>query len=433
MNAIKVNNISKIYKMYDNKSDRLKEVLNPFKKKYYRDFYALKNISFEVNKGETIGIIGQNGSGKSTLLKIITGLLTPSSGTVNINGRVSALLELGAGFNPEYTGVENIYLNGTIMGYSKEEIDDKVNDILKFADIGDFSGQPVKNYSSGMFSRLAFAVAINIDPDVLIVDEALSVGDVFFQNKCYKKFDELKKRGVTILFVSHDISSIKQMCSKVVWLDKGKQVMFDEKNKVCDFYLNDFFLKNNDSSANYIKNIENSHQMTITKNEKLKINKMKMKDTFISSNRIEFMDFFIKNKQNQIVSELIVSNIYQVHIIAKANDNFDNLIVGFIIENNTGINVLAINSYMQTKKTIKCKKNEFIEVVFSFKLPKIMSGDYLISPAIAEGIQENHIMLIWAHKLLKIHISNSGYNLSLLELESDINVNKYDSSNVILT
>ena len=181
----------------------------------------MHDLNFDIKKGECVGIIGTNGSGKSTILKIITGVLNPTSGNVEIDGRISALLELGAGFNMEYTGLENVYLNGTMIGFTKKEIDAKLDSILEFADIGEFIHQPVKTYSSGMFVRLAFAVAINIDPEILIVDEALSVGDVFFQTKCYKKFEEFKEQGKTILFVSHDLSSISKYCDRVVLLNKG--------------------------------------------------------------------------------------------------------------------------------------------------------------------------------------------------------------------
>ena len=189
--AIDVRDVTKIYKLYDKPIDRLKESLNPFHKNYHRDFYALSHISFQVKKGETVGIIGTNGSGKSTILKIITGVLTPTTGTAKVDGVISALLELGAGFNMDYTGIENIYMNGTMMGFSRKEMDGKLQDILDFADIGDFVYQPVKTYSSGMFVRLAFALAINVDPEILIVDEALSVGDVFFQAKCYRRMESV--------------------------------------------------------------------------------------------------------------------------------------------------------------------------------------------------------------------------------------------------
>ncbi len=234
--AISVEHLDKMYKLYDKPMDRLKESLGLTKKKKYREHYALHDVSFEVRRGETVGIIGTNGSGKSTILKIITGVLTPTAGEVRVNGRISALLELGAGFNMEYSGLENVYLNGTMIGFSKEEIDAKLDDILSFADIGEFIHQPVKTYSSGMFVRLAFAVAINIEPEILIVDEALSVGDVFFQAKCYRKFEEFKKQGKTILFVSHDLSSISKYCDRVVLLNQGVKRAEGTAKEMVDLY-----------------------------------------------------------------------------------------------------------------------------------------------------------------------------------------------------
>lgn len=222
--AIQVKNVSKVYKLYHRPADRLIDAFGFPGKKRFREHGALKDISFDVRKGETLGIIGTNGSGKSTILKIITGVLNPTDGEVVIDGRISALLELGAGFNQEYTGIENVYLNGMMMGFSDAEIDARLPNILEFADIGEFVNQPVRTYSSGMFVRLAFAVAINIDPEILIVDEALSVGDVFFQAKCYKKFEEFKEQGKTILFVSHDLSSIVKYCDRVVLLNKGSML-----------------------------------------------------------------------------------------------------------------------------------------------------------------------------------------------------------------
>ena len=234
--VIRIRDLSKMYKLYDRPSDRLKEALGLSRKKRYHELYALSGVSFDVGQGETVGIIGVNGSGKSTILKIITGVLNPTSGTVETKGRISALLELGAGFNMEYTGMENIYLNGTMMGFSEKEIDERVEDILSFADIGEFINQPVKTYSSGMFVRLAFAVAINIDPEILIVDEALSVGDVFFQAKCYRKFEEFRNAGKTILFVSHDLSSVSQFCDRVVVLNKGIKLAEGRPKEMVDLY-----------------------------------------------------------------------------------------------------------------------------------------------------------------------------------------------------
>ena len=235
--VVKAENLSKVYKLYKDPIDRLKEALNPFGKKYHHDFYALKDISFEVKKGETIGIIGKNGSGKSTLLKILTGVLTQTSGTCHVRGKISSLLELGAGFNPELSGIENVYFNGSILGYSKEEMDSKLAAILEFADIGEFVYQPVKTYSSGMSVRLAFAVAISVDPDVLIVDEALAVGDMFFQAKCYRKFKEFQSKGNTIVFVTHSLDTVKTYCNKVIFLDSGTVKEIGSPKEVVNTYL----------------------------------------------------------------------------------------------------------------------------------------------------------------------------------------------------
>lgn len=258
--AIKMENLSKVYKLYDKPIDRMKESLSLTKKKYSRDHYALNNISFEVKKGDTVGILGTNGSGKSTLLKIITGVLTQSNGNLEVNGKISALLELGAGFNPEYTGLENIYLNGTMLGYTREQMEERVKPIMDFADIGEFIHQPVKTYSSGMFARLAFAVAINVEPEILIVDEALSVGDMRFQIKCMKKMKQMMEGGTTVLFVSHDINSIKRFCKKAIWLNRGSMKEIGEVNIVCDKYFD--FLKSEDAKNKEVVSkdeIKNEH------------------------------------------------------------------------------------------------------------------------------------------------------------------------------
>ena len=234
---ITVEHVSKQYKLYSSKSDRLREALSLTHKQYHTPFFALDDISFEAQKGETVGIIGTNGSGKSTLLKILTGVTAATSGTVEVKGRVSALLELGAGFNAEYTGIENIDLNCTMMGLSNEETATRKADIIKFADIGDYINQPVKNYSSGMFARLAFAVAISVDPEILIVDETLSVGDMRFQIKCMDRMKQMMDGGTTILFVSHDLSAIRRFCQKSIWIQNGKIIDCGETNRIADMYV----------------------------------------------------------------------------------------------------------------------------------------------------------------------------------------------------
>ena len=263
---IEVKNLTKIYKMYKNPGDRIKEAMFP---KHYadkiRDFYALRDVDFSIEKGETVGIIGKNGSGKSTLLKILTGVINQTSGEKCMKGTISALLELGTGFNPEYSGIENIYLNGTIMGIPREEMKKKIDEICEFAEIGDFINQPVKNYSSGMFVRLAFAVAINTDPEILIVDEALAVGDYRFQAKCYNKFEEMKARGKTILFVSHDIDAVRRFCTRAIWLDGGRVVMDGDVNSVSSKYME--FITSNETDAMAVINKKKKECETVVEKE----------------------------------------------------------------------------------------------------------------------------------------------------------------------
>lgn len=248
--AIKIEDVTKIYQLYQRPMDRLKESMSLIRKReYHHKFYALNNINLEIKKGESIGIVGKNGSGKSTLLKIISGVLTQSKGDVYVDGKVSALLELGTGFNPEYTGIENIYSNGLIMGYSKEEMDEKLDDIVNFAQIGEYIYQPVKTYSSGMFARLAFATAINVDPEILIVDEVLAVGDAKFQIKCINKMEEFKTSGKTVLFVSHTLEQIKRFCTKAVWIDHGEMRMFDEVTHVIDMYESEMLKESMEQKA----------------------------------------------------------------------------------------------------------------------------------------------------------------------------------------
>lgn len=240
--AISVKHLTKIYKLYDKPVDRLKESLHPLKKQYHKEFYALNDVSFEIKRGETVGIIGKNGAGKSTLLKIITGVLTPTSGSVHVHGRIASLLELGAGFNPEYTGIENIYFQGSLMGYTRDEMARKIDDILAFADIGDFVHQSVKMYSSGMFARLAFAVAINVDPDILIVDEVLSVGDMFFQAKALSRMKSLiDNSNTTVLFISHDMATVKALCENAVLINHGKMELYADASEVAERYFAEKF------------------------------------------------------------------------------------------------------------------------------------------------------------------------------------------------
>jgi len=301
--AIKVENLSKVYKLYDKPIDRMKESLSLTKKKYSREHYALNNISFEIKKGETIGIIGTNGSGKSTLLKMITGVLTQSSGNIEVNGKISALLELGAGFNPEYTGLENIYLNGTMMGYTREEMQKRVKPIMEFADIGEFMNQPVKTYSSGMFARLAFAVAINVEPEILIVDEVLSVGDIRFQIKCMDKMKQMMAGGTTVLFVSHETNAIRRFCMKSIWINNGVMKEFGEVNKVADKYLD--FLKCGEIDEKYDNVVKENHEIR----------------PFVRGDNIaEIIDFRVLDRFNNEVNEIELDEYIKIDVIYDVYD-----------------------------------------------------------------------------------------------------------------
>jgi teichoic acid transport system ATP-binding protein len=420
--AIKVENLCKIYPIFYNKSDRIKEALSISRTKYHNDFYALNGIDFHIRNGETIGIIGHNGSGKSTLLKILSGVLSQTSGNVEINGKVSALLELGAGFNPEMTGLENIYLNGTIMGYKREEMREKIEPIIKFADIGEFIHQPVKMYSSGMFARLAFAVSINVEPDILIIDEALSVGDIFFQNKCYKKLEELKERKTTIIMVTHDLDSVRQMCSKVLWLEKGRQRMFGEKTSVCTAYFNEQVqLQNLLYSDEPIQNKSKDLQKKYLYEEKYKVPAINLSKNSVLSEEAEIISTFISNEYDEIVTDLNADSLYTVSVIAKFHRKLDNTIVGFIIEDRRGVYMLGYNTFVEEKSTFKVKEG-IIKVDFSFIMPRIPTGEYLISPAVAVGSQEQPIIKTWIHAASSINVYRKGYNLSIIGADYHINI-----------
>lgn len=339
--AIRVDDVTKIYKLYDRNRDRLRDSLGLTRKPRYKEHYALHNISFDVHKGECIGIIGTNGAGKSTILKIITGVLAPSSGNVEIDGRISALLELGAGFNMEYTGIENVYLNGTMIGFSKEEIDAKLDSILEFADIGDFVNQPVKTYSSGMFVRLAFAVAINIDPEILIVDEALSVGDVFFQAKCFKKFEEFKENGKTILFVSHDLGSIRKYCDRAILLDKGRMIGDDEPPKIINLY-----------KKALVGQLDDDSEDTLTKNTIRSSSEHTWKESLVANpsleeygdKEIEIIDYAIIDESGNCGNTISKGELFEIKIKIKANEMIQSPIVAFTIKDLKGTDITGTNT-----------------------------------------------------------------------------------------
>lgn len=372
--AISVNNVTKLYKLYEKPSDRFKESLGLTKKKKYKEHYALHDLNFEVKKGECVGIIGTNGAGKSTILKIITGVLNPTQGNVAIEGRISALLELGAGFNSEYTGLENVYLNGTMIGFTKEEIDEKLDSILSFADIGDFINQPVKTYSSGMFVRLAFAVAINIDPEILIVDEALSVGDVFFQAKCFHKFEEFKKMGKTIVFVSHDLGSVNKYCDKVVLLDKGRKYDEGSPKEMIDLYKK--IMATGDTAIE-----EDSKSIKIADIENTEIWKSKMVEnpncSVYGNGWADIIDYCITNEQGQITNMISKGEKFIVRLKVKFNHDINDPIFAFTIRDKQGTEIAGTNTMYEDVKVGSVKAGEVR--VASFTQNMDLRGDeYLL-------------------------------------------------------
>lgn len=434
--AIKVSNLTKTYRLYDKPIDRLKEALHPFKKQYHKNFYALNDVSFEIKKGETVGIIGKNGAGKSTLLKIITGVLTPTSGSVKTYGRISSLLELGAGFNPEMTGIENIYLQGSLFGITHRAMEDNIQEILDFADIGDFIYQPVKSYSSGMFARLAFAVAINVQPDILIVDEALSVGDVRFQRKCFAKFEELKNNNVTIIFVSHDLDSIKAFTSKAIFILDGK-VEFEGAAKECVInYLQFLFGKkdsNHTSKNNNIDNLDITSQINLSSNKNIShgkkfisLDKAKSRLNYGNGNAdFEYINVYglnsniFKGGEYITIEYKINWDLVKIEKQININEYEENIIVGIHLVNKKGNILFGLNSILNNIY-VNPRNQNTVKHKIRFKMPYLISDDYFFTAAIAYGKHEHHVQLCWYEDGIELKcISQKKYQIGFLDIECE--------------
>ena len=374
--VIQIRDLSKMYKLYDKPSDRLKESLGLTKKKCYREHYALSHVSFDVHQGETVGIIGTNGSGKSTILKIITGVLNPTDGEVIVDGRISALLELGAGFNMEYSGLENVYLNGTRIGFSREEIDEKLDDILNFADIGEFIHQPVKTYSSGMFVRLAFAVAINIEPEILIVDEALSVGDVFFQAKCYHKFEEFKKMGKTIIFVSHDLSAVSKYCDKVILLNRGEKLDEGSPKAMVDMYKQ---LLVNQDPINTDRQEESGEIVAQEIEGSWKSNFQVNPNTLEYGEKIaEIVDFAVFDSKGAITNTIEKGSRFQIKMKILFHEEIQDPIGAYTFKDTRGTEITGTNTMFEKAYIRPPKAGETCVITFEQKMD-LQGGEYLIS------------------------------------------------------
>ena len=443
--AIRVRDVSKMYKLYNRNRDRVMDAFGLSKQPRYREHYALYGLSFDVKRGETVGIIGTNGAGKSTILKIITGVLNPTSGEVDIDGRISALLELGAGFNMEYTGIENVYLNGTMMGYTREEIDAKMDDILSFADIGDFVFQPVKTYSSGMFVRLAFAVAINIDPEILIVDEALSVGDVFFQNKCYKKFDDFKKLGKTILFVSHDLGSISKYCDRVVLLDHGRKLAEGSPKDMIDIYkkLMTGTAVEDALAAGGINDLGNgedkvSDEGTKTSNNQIIEKSIKdvdgsgkcWRDSFAinpnlneyGSKKAEIIDFAIVDKDGLLTNSIVKGDFFTIQSKVHFNEDIKNPIFTYTFKSIKGVDITGTNTMYEKAYVEEAKAGEEYVASFTQEM-NLQGGEYLLSIS-CTGYDEKGELVAYhrLYDLLNVTVVSDKNTVGFYDMNSKVEI-----------
>lgn len=401
-NIVVVKNLTKIYELYNKPIDRLKESISLTHKNYHKDFYALHDINFEVKKGESFGIIGINGSGKSTLLKIITGVLSKTRGEVEVYGKVAALLELGAGFNMDYTGIENIYMNGTMMGFTKTEMDEKLPKIIEFADIGDFIYQPVKNYSSGMFVRLAFALSIEVDPEILIVDEALSVGDIFFQTKCYKRMDELKEKGTTIIMVTHDLGAVMKYCDRTMVLHNGNQVAIGSPHEMVDLYKKILAGQEPTISDKTAKGEETAKQETVVASAKLVSTSIQSVSTSAQSVgastasplkdsmtinphadiygdlKAEFIDFGVLDAKGNPATVIVKGEDFTIKEKIRMNDTIKSPIFTWTIKDKRGVELTGTNTMLEKVDTGVGTQGRIYDVSFTQKM-RLQGGEYLLS------------------------------------------------------
>lgn len=417
--AISIKNLSKVYKLYDQHIDRLKEALHPLKKKYYRQFYALKNVNLQIRKGEILGIIGRNGAGKSTLLKIITGILSPSIGYISVDGNISALLELGTGFNPELPGIENIYLNGTIKGFTRKEMSAKIDDILSFAEIGDFINQPLKTYSSGMKARLGFALAINMDPEILILDEVLSVGDELFKRKCYAKMEEFFESGCTVLYVSHSVTSVNQICTKAIFIDNGELILSGPPKFVTMYYQKFLYSrpeqqknirneiiqlnKNEEKKKKFIENLEkgdkkNGKEVTRTNEIEEKRDEPRQKPFYLPNFKsksvveqksfpVDITDIGIRTLEGKQVNALVMEENYIFSYKVHFNIYVENVFFAMALKSEKGINISS--SYTRDTGMIETvKKGETYSLEWHFQC-KLLPGNYFANAAVSK-IASNH-------------------------------------------
>jgi lipopolysaccharide transport system ATP-binding protein len=402
VSAIEFSAVSKSYSIYDSPGDRLKELLTLNRISFHRDFWALRNLSFDIQRGETFCIVGENGSGKSTLLQIVAGILSPTSGAVAVNGRVSALLELGSGFNPEFSGRDNIYLNGAILGFSRKDMDRKYQDIIEFAEIGDFIDQPVKTYSSGMLVRLAFAVAIHVDPDILLVDEALAVGDIYFRQRCMRKVHELRARGITILFVSHATGDVKALGDRALWLDHGCVRDIGETDKVVSKYLAAMTQKDSAYVAHHrpapVEQIELPEIVTAIPNI----------DYRFGDGRAEIIGIQVLDENGRPAGILEPNTGAVVRISVRAKSDIPLPIVGFMMRNHLGVDFAGTNTTREGHAVAPLRPGDIQTVDFHLEIPELYATTFSFSPAIADGTLDSYTICDWIDNAIALQMSPAG-------------------------
>ncbi len=406
MNAVEFQGVSKSYAIYDAPGDRLKELLSLNRLKRHQDFWALHDVSFEVKRGETFCIVGENGSGKSTLLQMVAGILHPTSGTVGIHGRVSALLELGAGFNPEFSGRDNVYLNGSILGLTTRQIDQRYQDIAAFAEIGAFIDQPVKTYSSGMVVRLAFAVAINVDPEILLVDEALAVGDIYFRQRCMRKVHELRQRGITILFVSHAVSDVKAIGDRVLWLDHGRMIDCGEPDRVVSKYL--AAMTEKDSTYLLLKSSADPQPRRggpMLAPEVVET--IPNIDHRFGDGRAEIIGIAVLDEQGRNQPILEPSTRILVRISVRAKGDVALPIVGFMLRNQLGMDFSGTNTAREGYELAPLQPGDVTTVDFYLDLPELYPASFSFSPAIADGTLMGYQMCDWIDNAITLQMGRS--------------------------
>jgi lipopolysaccharide transport system ATP-binding protein len=457
--VVRVSSVKKGFRSYDRPQDRLKQGLLSLASRVApipsvkaelsrrasacaRTFWALQDVSFDVHRGETIGIIGRNGSGKSTLLQIVCGTLAPTEGEVSTRGRVAALLELGSGFNPEFTGRENVFLNGQLHGLTHEQIAQRFDEIVAFADIGDFIDQPVKTYSSGMFVRLAFAVIAHVDADVLIIDEALAVGDAFFTQKCMRFLRKFKEQG-TVLFVSHDTSSVRNLCTRAIWIEKGVILESGDPKEVCNRYLEAFYeAQQGKSTTTRLRARENAQSSPPLKDQRLTfINQSKLRNDIelfkfdpdapsFGKGSAHIMGVEFLDETGHRLTWIVGGETVILRITVHTERAISSPIVGFFVKDKLGQTLFGDNTYLTYRDVpVECQSDSLLVADFTFTMPILIAGTYSVNAAVAEGTQENHVQLHWIHDALMFRSESSSVSTGLMGIPMrDISLGAHSGS-----